>query len=64
MIVACDTFDHTDFPVLVGPDDDFFEIFGSYNAQGDKMLRVMEVYDLRQPCAEQLAEFRAWRIPK
>ena len=62
MIVACDTFDHTDFPVYVEPGQDFWKVFGEYHIQPDKMLRVMEVYDLKKPWSQQ-STGRVWNVP-
>ncbi len=64
LIVACDTFDHEDFPVYVERGQDFWAVFGQYHIQPDKMLRVMEVYDLSADKDEQLKEHRAWRLPQ
>jgi hypothetical protein len=57
MIVACDTFDHGDFPVYVDEGQDAREVAKSYD-NPDAMLRVMEVYDLRGDKAAQLAVAR------
>ena len=63
LIVACDTFDYEDFPVYVAKGEDFYEVFGEYHIQPDKMLRVMEVYDLSKPKDEQLNQCKAWNLP-
>lgn len=53
MIVACDTFDHGDFPHYVMPGQDAREVAKPYN-NPDKMLRLMEIYDLRRPRDQQV----------
>lgn len=60
MIVACDTFDHEDYPVYVKFGEDVHEKYKEYN--GQDMQRVMEVYSLRLPKDGQLAEFRAFHF--
>ena len=45
MIVACDTFDHGDFPHYVMPGQNAREVAKQYDNEA-KMLRLMEVYDL------------------
>ncbi len=64
VIVACDSFDYTDFPVYVMEDESFTGTFTAYN-DSSQMLRVMEVYDLSVPFLEQktLNGF-AWGLPK
>lgn len=62
MIVVCDTFDHEDYPVYVGKNDDFWSVYGRYK-DGQNMQRVMEVYDLKADKADQLDEQRAFRVP-
>ena len=51
MLVVCDTFDHSDYPVMA----DTPEIaLARYDAPGE-MQRVMEVYDLTLGLEDQLA---------
>ena len=59
MLVVCDTFDYDDYPVYTHTDD---ECLARYKEPGN-MQRVMEVYDLRQDKAEQMAKHRAFRLP-
>ena len=61
VIVVCDDFDHSDYPVIVGPEEDFWELYDSHN--GKNMQRVMEVYDLSLDIETQLAEVRAKHYP-
>jgi hypothetical protein len=61
MIVVCDTFDHDDYPSYAAGDAEALEKYKKYD--GQNMQRVMEVYDLRQDKAEQMAEHRAFRLP-
>lgn len=53
MIVVCDTFDWEDFPVYIGEDESFYDIYNKYTG-GQNMARIMEVYDLRMNKEEQL----------
>lgn len=62
MIVACDTYDWEDFPVIVREGENFWERYALYD--GVNMHKVMEVYDLRADKAEQLAEHRCRRTPE
>lgn len=57
MIVACDTFDWSDYPVFVFPDQDVREIEPRYKTN---MQKVMEVYNLSMDKAAQMAEHRAF----
>lgn len=56
MIVACDTYDHSDYPVFLLKDQDFWDIIQHYDS-------VHEVYDLSMPIDEQLNARRAWNPP-
>jgi hypothetical protein len=61
MIVACDTFDHEDYPIYTtGAEETNREYLGNL---GQNMQRVMEVYDLKADKHEQLNERRAMRLP-
>lgn len=61
MIVVCDTFDHEDYPVYVGPDEDLRKEYDKYN--GKNMQRVMEVYVLDPSRKEaQLSEHYAFHF--
>ena len=53
MIVAFDTFDHEDFPHYVMPGQDAREVAKPYDDES-KMLRLMEVYDLKRDRDEQV----------
>ena len=58
MVVVCDTFEYSDYPV-------FTDAKGCHDCcldPGD-MQRVMEVYDLRRDKTEQLNEARAYHPP-
>ena len=59
MVVVCDTFDHSDYPVFCKTEDDARATV----KEPGSMQRVMEVYDLRQDKSEQMNERRAWRLP-
>jgi hypothetical protein len=57
MIVVCDTFDYTDYPVYVMDNEDVNEKRNSYH-DADCMSKVMEVIDIREECdTELLAEW-------
>ena len=61
MIVVCDTFDHEDYPVYVGPEENVREHYDKYNWKN--MQKVMEVYDLRMDRETQINEQRAFHLP-
>lgn len=60
MLVICDTYDHTDYPVYCFTEEDCWEKY--YNP--GNMARVMEVYDLTIDIEEQLSERRCFNLPK
>lgn len=57
MVVACDTFDYSDYPVFVTTADDVATVASAAHAAN--MQKVMEVYDLNMDMEAQLAEHRA-----
>jgi hypothetical protein len=61
VIVACDTYDWDDYPIEVGPDDDFYKKYA--NVDGRDMQRIVEVYDLSLDLGAQLNERRAYHPP-
>lgn len=62
MIVVCDGFDYEDYPVCVMPGENVFEKMKEYD--GKSMQRIMEIYDLRLPMKDQLAEKRAFHTAR
>lgn len=54
MLVVCDTFDYTDYPVFVMPGEDVKKIETEYNDR--EMSQVMEVYSLSKPIDPQLSK--------
>ena len=60
MLVVCDRFDHSDYPVYVYEDEDVREKYENFN--GKNMQEVMEVYDLKKNLEEQLGEVRAFHF--
>lgn len=60
MIVACDTFDHSDYPVFVHESEDVKERVEKVRAQ--EMTRVMEVYSYDMDLEQQLNEKRAYNL--
>lgn len=61
MIVVCDTFDHSDYPVYVRADMRVRECIGEWSNPA-KMSRVMEVYSYARDLESQLHEPRAWHV--
>ncbi|MDD5710857.1 MAG: hypothetical protein PHV43_02030 [Candidatus Colwellbacteria bacterium] len=61
VIVACDTFDWSNYPVEVGPEDDFYKQHDELD--GKNMQMIVEVYDLSMDLDAQLAERRAHHPP-
>lgn len=60
MIVVCDTFDYTNYPVYVYRKDDVIETIDDYS--GRDMQRIEEVYSMDLDMEEQLAEEIAYHI--
>lgn len=58
MIILCDTFDWTDFPIYVESRERAYE----WLLHPGDMKRVMEVYDLNMDMETQMAEHRAWHL--
>jgi len=58
MIVVCDTFDWSDYPVYVKEGENVKEIENKYH--GKDMQKVMEVYNLKKPMKPQLEEIRSF----
>ena len=62
MIVVCDTFDWSDYPVYTR-EENFWEEYASHDNKN--MQKIMEVYDLRASKLEQLkGTTRVNRLPK
>lgn len=61
MIVACDTFNHEDYPVYVMPGDDVRKMRDEHS-DPDKMSRVMEIYSYALDLEQQLAVHRAYNL--
>lgn len=62
VLIVCDTFDYSDYPVLVTADDDVMEMIAEID--GNNMQKVVEVYDMSLDIEEQLDEKIAWHVPK
>ena len=60
MIVVCDTYDHSDYPIYIGTGEDFYQRFELYN--GPNMQRIMEVYNLSMDHEQQLAATRVFNF--
>jgi hypothetical protein len=61
MVVACDTFDHTDYPIYVKPGEDVKVVVKEHDNES-KMSRVMEVYSYELDRDVQLGEHLAWHL--
>lgn len=59
MIVVCDTYDWSDFPVYVAEGEDVREKANSYQ-NFTNMSKVMEVYNLRKDIRPQLESHRSF----
>ena len=57
VIVACDTFDHEDYPVYVKPGQNAREVANAYD--GVNMQRLIECYNLSLDIYAQMNEYRA-----
>lgn len=57
VVVVCDTFDHSDYPIYVMLDQKVREVVESND--GTNMKKVMEVYNLEMDIEDQLDEHRA-----
>lgn len=58
MLVVCDTFDWSDYPVFVMPGQDARKIADENN--GRNMTKLMEVYKLSMDWHTQLSELRSF----
>jgi hypothetical protein len=58
LIVVCDTYDYTDYPVYVSPGEDVREVAEKHRDKN--MQRVMEIYNLAEDWEDQLDEPRAF----
>jgi len=59
LVVVCDTFDYTDYPVFVDPAEDVKKIVAKYD--GPNMQKVHEVYKISLGWAAQ-ADGRVWNL--
>ncbi len=59
VIIVCDTFDWTDYPVYVMSG---MSVEKQLKRNGKNMQQVMEVYNLALPLDPQLDEHRAWHV--
>jgi hypothetical protein len=60
LIVVCDTYDWSDYPIGVKPDQKVEEVLALI--QNKEMQKVMEVYDLSLNIESQLNEERSWHV--
>lgn len=58
MIVVCDTFDWSDYPVYVKESEDVHAVVSKYD--GPNMQKVMEVYNLKIDLKRQLKQYRSF----
>jgi hypothetical protein len=55
VIVVCDTYDYSDYPIYVYVNDDVRKVAGRYQLRSGNMQKVMEVYNLSMDMEQQLA---------
>lgn len=60
LLVCVDTFDYSDYPVFVSPEENAREIYSQYN--GPNMQKVMEVYNLSMDFEMQLNQKRSFNF--
>jgi len=60
LIVAVDRYDHNNYPIYVGPDEDVNEEI--QKVDGKNMQGIDEVYNMSMDIDEQLSEYRAYNI--
>ena len=60
VIVVCDTYDYSDYPVFVKKTDDIHQKIDVYH--GKNMQRIMEIYNLNQDIEQQLNQERCWNV--
>jgi len=58
MIVVCDTYDYTDYPVYVGKNEFVYNV--KEQIKNKEMTKIMEVYNLEMDFDYQLNESRAF----
>lgn len=58
LVIKCDTFDYTHYPVMCKT----YEIAQAIVRNPGDMQRIMEVYNLSEPKEPQLCERRTWRL--
>lgn len=58
MIVVCDSFDHTDYPVYVERDQDVH--YMKKKSASKEMQKVMEIYNLKKDMYTQLDQARSF----
>lgn len=58
VLVVCDTFDWSDYPVFVMPGQDARKLADENN--GPNMTKLMEVYNLGKDWDEQLGQMRSF----
>ena len=64
MLVYCDTFDYSDYPVYAKDVDEFWKVYEDPQHSMDNMQELMEVYDLLMDRDCQLDERRVWHFPE
>jgi predicted heme/steroid binding protein len=62
VIIVCDRYDYTNYPLYVAEDGDFYQVYDSHN--GPNMTSVDEVYDLKLDIEAQLKQHRALHLPE
>ena len=64
VLIYCDEFDYSDYPVYAENDDEFWRQYDNPLHQSANMQRLMEVYDLSMDIEKQLDEYRAMHMPE
>lgn len=54
MIVVCDTFDYSDYPVYVAPTENVREVEAAHQLSAGNMQRVVEIYRLDMDMDKQI----------
>ena len=60
LIVAVDRYDHDNYPIYVGPDENIQEEI--QRVDSGNMQGIDEVYNMSIDIDKQLSEYRAWNV--
>jgi len=62
MIIVCDSYDYSDYPVFTTGLEEFKKEHDNHNLKN--MQKIMEVYDLHMNMDTQMKEHRAFHFPE